>query len=775
MHSHSIKRSLGIGLLSAATLLGELILTRVLSAGLYHHIAFLVLSTALLGTGLAAVFVSLQARGGRGLQARTPGWAALAFALTLPICFALSQWVGAEPLRIAAEPTQLLRMGATYLLLAVPFFCSGLAIATLISLHTKDVAQLYGADLLGAALGSLAGLFAVRIANGQDALVFAAALAALAAWAWSPTKNSPPIIIAGALLVGSAARIGLDTAPWLPLHISLSKTTPAGEPFAKILRSPKHTRMTAWTIGARVDRVRFGPNRERLVLDAGTAAVRVPPLGFKPAASDATLPYELRPGGRFLIIGSGAGWEVAEALAFGAGTVDAVEINPAVAAAVPASITDDARAHIFVDEGRSFAERATGPYDGIIMVHTISNSASASGAMYLAEDFLFTTEALQSMMSLLAPDGLLFITRPEIQLPRLLSTLRHASPLALSTRTLLWSERSAQLSFYGALLMSPAPLSPEDLQAVHARIRTRRRLKILATPKAAPSDPLYAALLADDFDLSTAQAQSDIVLAPPSDDRPFFHQRRSLLSLSWRDVQAALSSDGKARMALEAQPLAELSSLAVLLETILVAALALLVPLVLTKSRDQDRQTYTPRIATYFGSLGLGFMLLEVSLIQRLGLVLGQPQVAIGVVFTGLLVGAGLGSAVSTRWKRPRHAVILTAGLTLGLAFILPAVTQYALSWSTAARVSVALILSMATGLALGAPFPLGLKAIPETAVPWAFAVNAFASVAATVVALLLAAEVGFFAVTLVAAGLYGVAALSFPRSPAAGARSAPM
>lgn len=769
MRSDSTRRGLGIGLLSAATLLAELILTRVLSAGLYHHIAFVVLSTALLGTGVAAVYVSIRSRGGAGLSPQTPSRAALAFAITLPLCFALSQWVAAEPLRIALEPTQLLRMGATYLLLAVPFFCAGVAIATLLSQFTKDVSQLYGADLLGAAMGSLAGLFAVRIADGQDALLLAAALAALAAWAWSPGKALPALVVSALLLLGSGLRIVTSSPPWLPLHISQSKTTPAGLPFAAILRDPKLTSATTWTVGARVDRVRFGPRSERLVLDAGTAAVRVPPADFQPAASDATLPYELRPGGRFLIIGSGAGWEVAEALAFGAASVDAVEINPAVAAAVPAHIANDERAHIYVDEGRSFTERATGPYDGVIMVHTISNSASASGAMYLAEDFLFTTEALGHIMKLLSPDGLLFITRPEVQLPRLLSTLRAASmpqgPLA--ARTLLWSERSARLSFYGALLVSPTPFAAHDLQAVHRRIQDRRRLKVLATPGSVPADPLYAALLARNFDLDTAQAQTEIVLSPPSDDRPFFHQRRSLFELSWRDVQAALSSDTKARMALEAQPLAELSSLAVLLETIFVAGLALLIPLFIGKSRDGTRSIHTPRIAIYFGSLGLGFMLLEVSMIQRLGLVLGQPQLAIGVVFTGLLVGAGVGSLLSPRWRTPRNAVLLTTAATLALAVILPVATQYALSWGTGARVGLALTLSSCAGLVLGAPFPLGLQRIPSASVPWAFAVNAFASVAATVIALLLAAELGFFAVTLLAAALYAVAALSFPKREA--------
>lgn len=764
MRGHRARRSLGIGLIAGATLLAELVLTRVLSAGLFHHLAFVVLSTAMLGTGVAGVVVSL----GRASTGRGPARAALGFALSLPACYAIAQLLAPEPLKVAAEPTeQLLRMGATYALLATPFFFAGLTVAGLLSRHCEHATSLYAADLAGAAGGSLLALAALPVLGGQDALLLASALGAGAAWALGQEERAVSRLAALALAafgLSSAARAAAEGPAWLPLHVSESKTTRGGEPFAQVLSDPRRTLSTRWTNGARVDHVRFSPRLERLVIDGGVAAVRVPLAGGHAQASDATLPYELRPGARVLIIGAGAGWEIREALGFGAARIDAVELDPAVAASIPADLAEDPKVRIFVDEGRSFAERAEGPYDVVIMVHTISNAASAAGAMHLAEDHLLTAPAFETLAGQLSQDGLLFVTRPEAQLPRLVSTLAAATegdgPLA--PRLALWAERSAGTSFYGAALMSRQPLSPEDLRQVQARLRERRGLRTIADPRGAPTDPLFAALLESPPRVADAASMSGLVLEPATDDRPFFHQRRRLSDLSARDLGVALTQSARARMALEDQPLAELSSVLVLAETLLVAALALAVPIVRRRQRGRPAAALRPLV--YFAALGLGFMLFEVSLIQRLRLLLGPPTLAFAVVFTALLLGAGLGSFWGPRWTHPTRAPAAAALALIVLTALLSVVPSALLGAPAAARIAFSAGGAFATGLALGAPFPLGLSRLRPEVVPWAFAVNAFASVAATVIALLVAAELGFTAVAALAVACYGLAAASFPR-----------
>jgi hypothetical protein len=775
--SHAL-RGVGVALVAAGTLQAELILTRALSAGLFHHLAFLVVSTALLGTGIAGVAVSGLAPRPQAPDLR-PARAALAFALTLVPCFALAQGLAVEPLLLAAEPGQLLRMGGTYVLLGVPFLFAGVAVAALLDAHAARAPGLYGADLAGAAAGSLLALAAVPLLGGQDALLLPAALAAAGAVALAAAGPHPGLVrgaTAAALLLSTAAgaRALIPGPAWLPLHVSRTKTTQAGEPFARVLRDPRRTLSTAWTTGGRVDHIRFAPGVERLVIDGGVAAVRVPPPGARPGASDASLPYELRPGGRFLVVGAGAGWEVAEALTFGAHAVEAVELNPAIAAATPAALAQDPRVTLVVDEGRSYAERATGPFQGVVMVHTISNAASASGAMHLAEDYLLTREALARLLGLLGQDGLLFITRPEAQMPRLVSTLRAAlgEERPAAPRLAVWSERGPGDTFYGAVLASPSPLSEGDLRALRARLAQRGGLEADALP-GTPAGGVLGCLLAPDLDLTRCEAQAGLRLDPPTDDRPFFHQRQRLSQVRWSTALAALGGAG-ARMALESEPLAELSSWLVLAETTLIGGLALGVALLLARRRREAGSPSQPslrlRVTGYFAALGLGFMLLEVALVQRLSLLLGRPALAFAVVFAGLLLGAGLGSARAPRLAaRPAQGALLALAAALTLALLLGPLTHAALGWPDGARVALAGALVLAVGFALGAPFPLGLVALSAPAraglVPWAFAVNAFTSVAATVLSLLLAAELGFTAVLALAGLCYGAAAALFPRA----------
>jgi hypothetical protein len=751
------RRSIGLALLTGGTLLTEVALTRALSISLFHHLAFLVVSTALLGTGAAGMAVTVSARLTAIDPDRIGGLAALGFAASVPLCFSLAQMVDVEPLAMAADASQLARLGLVYLLLAVPFFFSGLAVAALLDRFAAVAPRLYAADLLGAGAGSFLALLALSVAGSRGALLAGAALGACAA----------VVFLAGALrwvALAASASLALlfPFAPdLLPLTITSAKTSLSGEPFDDILRDPKRTIWTEETSIARLDLVDFGRDR-RLFIDAGVAAIRIPPPDFRPVASDATLAYELRPNGRALIIGSGAGWEIAEALAFGAAQVDAVEISRGILEHTPASIADDPRVHLIHDEGRVFLERTGAPYDAIVMIHTISNAATSAGALHLAEDYLFTVEAMRTSLERLTGGGLLFITRPEAQLPRLLTTLVAALDVEEPADHLIaWTERSEQgQSFYSAVIAGRSPLSSADRAQIEARIRERSGLRL-----ADARDPLIAGIL-EERPLDTLEAIAGHRLDPAVDDRPFFHQRRRFFDLGAGEIRSAFSTQDRARLALEEQPFAELSALLVLVETTLIGGLLLLIPILIARDTGAPKR----RIAFtlfYFACLGLGFMLIEIALIQRLGLMLGRPAVAFATVFAGLLLGAGAGSRISERLPRPAAATTLAALTAIALAAVLPLAIPPALALPELARIAIALSLVLPAGVVLGMPFPLGLletQRAPGRLVAWAFAANGVASIAGTVLALILATEVGFSWVLGIAAVLYALARATFSR-----------
>src|SRR6185312_1034534 len=135
----SVGTWVGIFLLSFASLLLELALTRVLSVALWYHFGFLVISTALLGFGAAGVTLATWT----SLRERTPyddvlAGASLAFGAVTLASFWLMQRIPFDPFSLFADRRQLLFMPIYYLILAAPFFCSGLAIALLLTRRTQD-------------------------------------------------------------------------------------------------------------------------------------------------------------------------------------------------------------------------------------------------------------------------------------------------------------------------------------------------------------------------------------------------------------------------------------------------------------------------------------------------------------------------------------------------------------------------------------------------------------------------------------------------------------
>src|SRR5262249_34457478 len=185
----SWRHSVGIFLLSLATLLLELALTRVLSVALWYHFGFLIISTALLGFGASGVVLALW----RWLRERVSldqalSALALAFGALTIGCFWLMQRIPFDPFSLMADRRQILFMPLYYLIISAPFFCSGLALALLFTRGTRQINQLYAFDLFGAGLGCVAIAVVMPRFGGSGSVVVAAALGLLAAAVFAVNK-----------------------------------------------------------------------------------------------------------------------------------------------------------------------------------------------------------------------------------------------------------------------------------------------------------------------------------------------------------------------------------------------------------------------------------------------------------------------------------------------------------------------------------------------------------------------------------------------------------
>ena len=759
------RRGLGLALIAGATLTAEVTLTRLFSAALFHHFAFVVVSTALFGTALGGLAVA--GRGAGQDSDRTSGLASLGFAVLLPTSYALSQRCPLEPLDLFSDPTQPAWFAVVFLLLALPFAASGWAMAATLDRHATHAPRLYAADLAGASAGCFVALAALYF--GPTGLYAASAAAVAAAAAFSTVRAA------------AIAAVGLTAAALmvpLPLRISASKITRTGEPFAQVLADPQRALRTHWNPLGRIDVVRVGRDGRRVILDAGVAAVRIPPPRARAVASDVTLPYELRPDARVLIIGAGAGWEVQEALQFNARTIDAVEINAHVAAEAPARLRDHPKVRWHITNGRAFLHQVDRHYDAIVLIHTISNAATAAGAMSLAEDYLLTVEAAQAMLHRLDNGGILLMTRPEAQLAALKSNFDAAGITA--AQWMAWTETTNASGFYAAVMIRKGGgWTASERIAVTARLKERQlrlqaptatiapvasgpwRSELPADNQAAASRPSQVPRPEPSADNRSAAPQASQTPRPPpsTDDRPYFH-RASRASGS---AATAFSGQGRrARLALEDQSLAEASVYLVLAETTVMAIITLVLPVLF--SRRRQRLDDVGWMAIYFGSLGLGFMLVEVVLVQSLSLMLGSPTLSFAVVFAGLLAGAAGGSRYAAAVALP-YKEFLPSAVAVLAALMWIAVIPTVLGAPLPVRLALALLIVAVVGFALGMPFPQGLRALARHGsgtVASALAFNGVMSVAGTGAAILLSLHLGYTRTLFLAAAVYAVAGVAF-------------
>jgi hypothetical protein len=258
-------------------------------------------------------------------------------------------------------------------------------------------------------------------------------------------------------------------------------------------------------------------------------------------------------------------------------------------------------------------------------------------------------------------------------------------------------------------------------------------------------------------------------IAPAIDDRPYFFR-----FFEWRTLPELLRLKDRGGLPLLEWGYPLLA--ATLVQALVLALLLILLPLRVLGGRPAPApaRPMRARVAAYFAAIGLAFMFVEIAFIQKFVLLLHHPLYAVAVALFAFLLSAGLGSRWSQRLSEPavqqRQAVALPAlaiiALTLVYAAGLPRLAPAIAGFSDAARIALALVLIFPLGFAMGIPFPLGVRrvaALQRALVPWAWGVNACASVVSAVLATLLAIHIGFTSVLLIAACLYGLAACVYP------------
>ena len=569
----------GIFLLCFGALLLELSLTRVMSVTLWYHFGFLVISTALLGFGASGVVLALWRR----LREEVPldrslSVLALFFGVTTVASFWLQQHIPFDPFSLLSDLSQLWLMPLFLLTVVVPFFFAGLALGLLFTRGAASVNRLYAFDLLGAGLGCGAIALVLPVFGGAGAVVFAAVVGLLASVVFGWNEARRVALSAGALAIAFLILASVaETA--LPLTITANKRTVAVKPT-----------YSAWNTFSRIDLFDMPKSKDHtrpevlFRFDAGTASTDIPNLtpDFRTVAATMTKPMDFdsqvayldRTKPRVLIIGSGAGAEVLDAVHYGASSVTAIEVNPIINDVITrrfkdrwGGLFDRPEVRLVTAEGRSFVRRSHDTYDAIISEHTISNSAIASGALALTENYVLTREAFEDYYYHLSPDGIIFFTRPQNQIPRLFATGREvlqahgvtdlsAHFYAFGGRAGGDPQKSRFNRFVAGFLIKKTPFTPDEVRAISAFLGVDTptgEVAALYTPLDPPTGTIYQRLL-NATDVTTVYADSPEMIAPATDNQPFFNQHTRWSSIGWHTISDLFQQGKMGRMALKIAP-----------------------------------------------------------------------------------------------------------------------------------------------------------------------------------------------------------------------------
>lgn len=779
---------LTIALIAGALLAFQVLLTRVCALRLHFHFGFLIISNSLLGIGASGSLLALLDRRWRLDPQRWIARFAVLLVLSLPASWAYLLTASIpESLRFDTWQ-ETLQFSAYNLACAVPFFFGGAAIGLLLSAHAKVVHSVYAADLVGAGLGCLLCPILLWPVGAGGCFAAVVALALLAAAAALPASRPPwlvPVLTLGTLAC-LAGVPKLDA--WFPVpgkrYLDITKQQTITE-FGRSLYSQ-------WSVNSRVDVLPLPPHFGKFLQGRGGKAMAMPvpkqwwigqdgdagtmltDFGEEPDKLDVlrwtlysasfNLKQDSRP--KVCVIGVGGGPDLWAAKIHDASVIHGIELNKSivelhgtVARAFSAPLFDDPRVDVLCDEGRSALMRDPARYDVIQLTGIDTWTALNSGAYVLAEHYLYTVEACRTMYDHLAADGILQITRMAADMETI--RLLHNMFAALSPEEQAdFAQRVIVVATpdnLAAVMLKKGRYSEQEIARVEAWADEAQIGKRYLPGRNLPNG-------VDEFvrtpDKAAFVAGYKYDIRATHDDWPYFFS-----FLRWDNPEVAKQSLSKHEptWVTQGNPLFLWNQL---LYSAIAAVVLILLPLIFRGGSATHTRRGALPFLVYFSCLGLGFIGIEIALIQKFTLLLGQPLYSIVVTLFAILVATGIGSLVSGKFLRPGSprawlVPVLALGWMAFIALSSESIVHAAIALPLPLRALVTAALVAPAGFVLGMPFAYGIAVVERinaSFVPWAWAVNGTLTVIGSIATVIVSMQFGFAAVLIGSAAIYFVA-----------------
>ena len=787
-------------LVAWVTLFVQVLVHRMISAKLLNNFAFLAISLTMLGFALSGVLLSRWLAQWLARRDAVLLASAALFALTLVAATAVFYRADVGVLYLVWRPEfvrAFLRCVPLALLYGLPFVFCGMMLGLLLADPALPASRVYAFDLAGSALGALAVIPAIAWLGTERAAVIAAALLLAGTAALVPPRTRLPWGLA------ALATVALAIAGAWPERVFVMRTPP-GSPVAKAQAEGRLER-TVWDPVSRIELMGIDPPdpqtnnfpvlfgerpeflarfRKMLSQNNNAPAFAVDWDGRPESlegieqtiyaaayeASTATQP-------RAVAIGVGGGFDLLTALHYGA-RVTGVEVNGATLRILTRddreyfrALVEHPQVRLVHAEGRSYLATTNERLDVLQVSGVDSYTGTAAAAHVFSESYLYTVEAFALYLSRLDTNGIMNMMRLEYEPPHEMLRVLVTAVAALRQAGFPRPEEhiamvAARNRHFAALLLKRTPFTPTELARLEAWAAGSRILEMAAAPgRNSAQANVYQAFL----ELGEPRLQEAFVasypfdISPVTDDRPFFFRR----SFWWHLFPSS-------PLVWAATPALEYGL--ILLLAIVGCAVLVCVYLPMRWSPPAVRPPHWRRYLWYFAGAGIGYLVMEMALIQKFGLFLGHPNYALSVVLSGLLLGTGIGSMASGWTVRTLRGIRFVSYCLALLLLGVLLVTQHGLGQMAAspfvARCAVTFALVMPLGFLLGTFLPWALERLKREApgmVPWAWGINGIFSVLAPILAVGVSVTWGVTLTALISIPVYLGVGLVLPAVAPAG------
>jgi spermidine synthase len=809
-NSYFVKLSAAIAFLSISLIAFELILIRILSIVQWYHFAYMVISVALLGFGAAGTFIAVFKE---SLIEKTEillPWLMVLTSLLMSISVTISQTslFSFDSYKLFSDFSHIWKLIATYMIFFPPFFFGALAIGLAFVKYVKRVGTLYSANMIGSGIGGLLVVLLMWWFFPQKLPAVVSTLAFFAAVIIVPQK-----LRAGFSLVVAAAVALLSffyiSSPSLNIseYKSISKTL--NLPGSKIVKTECSPYGTIEIVSS--NHLRYAPGlsiKYPGMISVNNAAFNNgdwlgPLISLQNdsvnylAYSTEMLPYIISKRKDVLVLNSGTGRQVSTALYNNAQRVVAVEPNKALLELLTGDFATEVGA-IYKKPGvqiRNISPRtfllAPHPKFDLVTLPVISSFGGTSGLFALQEEYLLTKEAFEEMWGSLKDDGAIsintWIDYPYRNPLKLISTLaevidehgiknvsKHIAAIKnwntisiIVKRSQITIEETEKIRTFCAE-MNFDPVILPDL-----KIKERERFNKLQ------DDTFYRMIdkiLTSEAERKSVYSNYSFNIKPATDDQPYYSQ-----FLQFKSIPLLAELFGN-----NAVPFFEVGYILLYLtffQILFISIILIIIPLFKLGWKGENppslkRFERAGRSWTflYFCGLGIGYMFVEIVLIQKFTLYFGNVIYSTAAVVCLMLISSGFGSWFSQNlYAKPSRIVGVTAliilSLIIYLIFLTP-IIKTTIAFTLIAKIFFATFLIAPPAFIMGVPFPLGLRLLSErnestegVQVPWAWGINGLFSVISVVLATIVAIELGFIWVMIIAAGAYSLSLLVNLRS----------